>query len=932
MSRLRPRQPRVCLIGLGLILLLLLCSWPLAWHRTARAEDVDLSGVPRVPMCHIPDAPASYVPGRLVVKFRGELSTAKRAARLSQLGLAAGKHIAGIDVELVDVPEGQELALAAQLRRDPTVLYAEPDYIVYALRTPNDTHYGEYQWNMRHIGMESAWNVTTGASSTVIAIVDSGVDLTHPDLASKLLSGYDFVNDDSNPQDDEGHGTHVAGIAAALSNNGLGVAGVSWDSKILPIKVLNNAGYGDASVVAQGIWWAADQGAQIINLSLGSNTYSNVLKSAVDYAYSKGCLIVAAAGNEYQEGNPPSYPAAFPHVLAVGAVGDRDERARYSNTGAYVDVVAPGGNPSNDLDPDWNHWILSTYWRGSGYEYVGIVGTSQAAPHVAGLAALIWSVNPTLANDQVEALIVSTSMDLGNTGWDETFGWGRINAAAAVTRAQQGAPTPTPTATPSCATFSAIDTPAEGDTVSGVVNVTGWVANFQSAYGTGISDVEIWLDGLRLGRATYGIWRQDIAMAWGARFGPSGFTFAWDTHLVADGVHTLEIRALTSCGQYISAQRNLRIRNSCQIALHLDWPQPGVILTGIVELRGWTVDQLSATGTGIDQVSLWLDGPRDQGVRLGDVTAFLPRPDIAALLGANFRDCGFLYRWYSPLARNGTHTLYVYAHSPLCGWYGPLMRTVQVQNPVPNRYVHMPIILKSRMTNPPTPTPTATATPTATSTQTVTPTASPTATPLYADDFSDPDSGWPVIENALYRMDYLAGEYQILLKTTYFAVPTQRMFQCRDCAVEVDGRLASAASGDYGIVFDVLPSSDFYLFRVNAIQEYSLFKISGGQWWTPLVSWTRSSAIRAGGAVNWLRLAHLDDQVVLYANGQRLTSVRDPALYGYIRFGLAAAAYGEPNVDARFDNFAVYPVGGDLSFARVSPEEMPDVRGLPVPH
>lgn len=932
MSRLRSRQLIVYLVGVGLILLLLLCAWLLVWHRTARAEDIDLAGVPRLPARHLPDTPA-YAPGRLVVKFRDELAATKRAARLSQLGLATGKHIAGIDVELVDVPAGQEPALAAQLRRDPTVLYAEPDYTVYALKTPNDTYYGEYQWNMRRIGMENAWNVTTGASSTVIAIVDSGVDLTHPDLASKLLPGYDFVNGDSQPQDDEGHGTHVAGIAAAVSNNGLGVAGVSWGSKILPIKVLDSSGHGDASIVAQGIWWAADQGAQIINLSLGSNTYSNVLKSAVDYAYSKGCLIVAAAGNEYQEGNPPSYPAAFSHVLAVGAVGNQDEHARYSNTGAYVDVVAPGGNPTSDADPDWSHWILSTHWRGSGYDYVGIVGTSQAAPHVSGLAALIWSINPMLTNDQVEALILTTAVDLGSTGWDETFGWGRINAAAAVTSAQQGAPTPTPTATPPCATFSAIESPAEGDTVFGVMNVTGWVADFQSAYGTGISNVEVWMDGLRLGRATYGLWRQDIADQWGARFGPSGFTFAWDTRLAADGAHTLAIRALTSCGQYVSAQRNVHIRNTCQIALHLDGPQPDAILTGIVELRGWTVDQLSTTGTGIDQVSLWLDGPRNQGIRLGDVTAFLPRPDIGALLGANFRDCGFAYRWYSPLVPNGAHTLYVYAHSPICGWYGPLTRTVQVQNPVPDRYVHMPIILKNRMTNPPTPTPTATATATPTTTRTVTPTASPTATPLYFDNFDDPSSDWPVIENTPYRMGYLAGEYQILIKATSLAMPTQRKFQCRDCAVEVDGRLASAARGDYGVVFDILPSPDLYLFRVNAIQEYSLFKVSGGgETWTPLVSWTGSPAIRAGGAVNRLRLAHLDDQVVLYVNGQRLTSVRDPALYGYIRFGLAAAAYSEPNVDARFDNLAVYPVGSDLSFSRVSPEEMPEVRVLPIPN
>ena len=443
--------------------------------QSASAPDKGASAnedFPRLPVSHRPAGAAKFVPGRLVVKFRSDLSLAQRREKLAAAGVTFREHLALLDVELVDVPVGQELALAEQLERDPAVFYAEPDYYVYALRTPNDPDYNTYQWNMRHINLEAAWDVTTGSASIIIAVIDTGVDLGHPDISGKTVAGYDFINNDSDPQDDEGHGTHVAGVAAAASNNGVGVVGVSWGSRIMPIKVLDSEGHGTDTGVAQGIQWAADHGAKIINLSLGGSSSSTPLANAVNYAYGRGCLLVAAAGNEYEEGNPPSYPAALDHVLAVGAIGHENEHARYSNTGSYVDVVAPGGNPSGSSDPDWNHWIRSTYWRGSGSSYAGVAGTSQACPHVAGLAALVWSVNASLTNDQVESCIESTAVDLGTAGRDDTFGWGCVNAAAAVgcgpttvtvtpshTRTRTITVTPTVTRTPPTATPTVTQTP-----------------------------------------------------------------------------------------------------------------------------------------------------------------------------------------------------------------------------------------------------------------------------------------------------------------------------------------------------------------------------------------------------------------------------------------------------------------------------------------
>jgi len=288
-----------------------------------------------------------------------------------------------------------------------------------AASVPNDPYYADYQWNLRQIRAPEAWDLTTGDRRVVIAIVDTGIALDHPDLIDKLVPGINLVTPGAPPADDNGHGTHMAGIAAAATNNGVGVAGVSWEARLMPVKVLDQTGGGDVNRVAQGITWAVDHGARVINLSFDGPDPSQALADAVQYARGKGALVVAAVGNEGRA--DPTYPAALDGVMAVAATDRNDQRLASSNTGSYVSVAAPGQD------------IPSTYWDPSaGNTYALASTSSQGAPHVAGLAGLIWSVNPDLSGDAVRQLIENHADDVGRPGRDDETGFGRINAYRAL--------------------------------------------------------------------------------------------------------------------------------------------------------------------------------------------------------------------------------------------------------------------------------------------------------------------------------------------------------------------------------------------------------------------------------------------------------------------------------------------------------------------
>lgn len=363
---------------------------------------------------------------------------------------------------------------------DPAVEYAEPDYLIFAatagalaaadggrlagsgvtsretqtiLRatngegTPNDPFYGR-QWGLAKIKAEAAWKVSTG-SDVIVAVIDSGVDLDHPELSGRVLEGYDFVNEDSVADDDYGHGTLVAGVIAAAAHNERGIAGLAWNAKILPVKVLDNQGQGVSSNLTCALYWAANKGADVINVSIISFGPSFGMQSAITYAANEGALIFSASGNLYEQGNPVTYPAALDNVIAVGATDKEDAHAWFSSAGTFVDVSAPGVGIYSPFPPTHE-------------EYRSVNGTSLATPHVVGLAALVLSAAPSLSSEEVEAVIQQSAVDLGDASKDDKFGHGRIDASAAMSLAisflpvhlllpsvNSPSPTETPTATPS---------------------------------------------------------------------------------------------------------------------------------------------------------------------------------------------------------------------------------------------------------------------------------------------------------------------------------------------------------------------------------------------------------------------------------------------------------------------------------------------------
>lgn len=304
--------------------------------------------------------------------------------------------------------------------------FIEPNYQYKAFEAPNDPDYVK-QWNLRSINVESAWEETKGAGMTV-AVIDTGVTKV-PDLEqTKFVKGYDFVNDKEEATDDNGHGTHVAGTIAQSTNNNYGVAGVAYEANIMPLKVLSAYGGGTVADIAEAIRFAADNNADVINLSLGGGGESQVLKEAVDYAYSKGVVVVAAAGNENR--NSASYPARFPHVISVAATGPSGEKAPYSNFGAGVDISAPGGSKDGQIlqetiDPETGASM-----------FAGFQGTSMASPHVAAVAAMV-KASGVETPDEIRQVLQQSVRKVQEDPLNH-FGAGHLDASGAVKLALKG--------------------------------------------------------------------------------------------------------------------------------------------------------------------------------------------------------------------------------------------------------------------------------------------------------------------------------------------------------------------------------------------------------------------------------------------------------------------------------------------------------------
>lgn len=328
------------------------------------------------------------------------------------------------------------------LEQHPAVAYAEPNRLVRAfgppVQHPNDEHFDK-QWNFQLIGIEQAWEHSTGEDVTV-AVLDTGISPYGQDgFGSRLQKGYNaFVNFPGAAWDFHCHGTHVAGtIGQETNNDGIGTAGIAFSAQLLPVKVLNRFGYGSNATLAAGLRWAADNGADIINMSLGSPWGGRALEEAIQNASAMGIVIVAASGNE---AGPVSYPAAYKQVIAVGAVDSAKQRTFYSNGGPELDLVAPGGS-SEDLNGDGQPDAImqETFKLHSGFaffdigwNYYPLMGTSMASPHVAGVAALIKSRHPDWSADEIRQALTATAEDLGSAGPDEDYGYGLVNAAAAL--------------------------------------------------------------------------------------------------------------------------------------------------------------------------------------------------------------------------------------------------------------------------------------------------------------------------------------------------------------------------------------------------------------------------------------------------------------------------------------------------------------------
>jgi len=365
--------------------------------KQSPARPVPDAGVSRASeSTFVVDPLAPAVPGELVVVLDSSIAAASTESALE----ARGAKVECADDSsslLVRTPLSVSAPLFTQLVADtPGVAWVQPNYIYQATFVPNDPGFPE-QWALTAIEATAAWDVTRGTNNVVVAVVDSGVDYTHPDLIGRIdtANDHDFVNGDDDALDDNGHGTHVSGILSATMDNAIGVAGVAPGCRILPVKVLSAAGWGDSAGVAAGIEYAADNGAEIINLSLAGPA-DRAMSAAVAYARGKGCIVVAAAGNEGSAAGA-GYPARYAGVLGVGAVDSRHARTSFSNYGTGVDVAAPGLA------------ILSTL-PGGRYEYMS--GTSMASPFVAGVAALLLSSEPSLDATAVVGRILDTATDL----------------------------------------------------------------------------------------------------------------------------------------------------------------------------------------------------------------------------------------------------------------------------------------------------------------------------------------------------------------------------------------------------------------------------------------------------------------------------------------------------------------------------------------
>jgi len=505
-----------------------------------------------------------FVPGELLIQVKQDVTRGAVDNLLHAHGAVTAGEIENIKVRRIKVPEHALEQVKKALSNNPNIHFVEENFIAEAGYVPNDERYPS-QWHLPKISAPGAWDLTTGSQNIPIAIIDSGVDPTHPDLTGNLIAGYNFLENNTDTQDVLGHGTAVAGSAAAMTDNITGVAGVAWNSPIMPLVVLNANDYATYYDIARAINYAADQGVRIMNISIGGSSYSSTLQNAVDYAWNKGAVIFACAHNYSTD--TPYYPAACANVVAVSATTSSDTPASFSNYGDWIDISAPGA------------YILTTTRSGG---YGNWNGTSFSSPITAGVAALILSANPSLTNAQVVDILTQNADDLGSTGFDKYFGSGRVNALESILAALAAVPDED-TIDPSVA----ITSPQNDTTVNGSLTV-----NVSAADEGSVDRVELYVDGKLLSSDT-----------------ASPYTFVWDTYGYANSDHELMAVAYDTAGN--DGRSSITTVNVSNESAD-DTKAPLVAITsiqgGALVSGGITVDVSATDEGGVVLVELYLDG------------------------------------------------------------------------------------------------------------------------------------------------------------------------------------------------------------------------------------------------------------------------------------------------------------------------------------
>ena len=530
-----------------------------------------------------------FVEDELLIQFRIDTPKNKADEAVNAHGAMVADEIQQLRIKRIKVPSHVIETVREALSHNPHVEFIENNFLAEASVIPNDSYYSS-QWHLPKINAPSGWDITSGSESIPIAIIDSGVDPDHPDLAGKLITGYNFLGSNTDTHDVLGHGTAVAGTAAAMTNNITGVAGIACDNPIMPLVVLNSSNYASYYDISRAITYAVDHGVKVLNISIGGSSSSSTLQSAADYAWNKGALIFASAMNNNT--STPYYPAACNHVVAVSATTSTDTKASFSSYGTWVDISAPGAS-------------IYTTKDGGGYGYWS--GTSFASPLTAGLAALIWSINPSLTNTQVYDILTQNADDLGTLGFDQYFGFGRINALKSLLAAIENAPDIDTTAP-----VASITSPSNNATISGVISVS-----ISASDNVGVSKVELYING--------NLYASDSS---------SPYTFSWDTTKYANGNYTLTATAYDGSGNVgQSATVTVTVLNQQDtIAPKASITSPS---NGFTVGKKVTINATASDNIAVTKLELYIDG----------------------VLKSVTNTSSLSYNWNTNTASKGSHTI-----------------------------------------------------------------------------------------------------------------------------------------------------------------------------------------------------------------------------------------------------------------------------------